>query len=204
MPMENVAAAFELLIEALADVSNEIDRDGAEAFKQGRHNEVQSLLRKVRAVGDFEKTVNELLEKWLKESGLDIELETQPTTREPSPDPIAGELALQMKYKDAEARGNYRGGSVMLLAGSTVRRPILDSLSDTLREMRKQRERDGTLVSEDHPDLLRLTNAINFGSPSAAAQFVAGCSVSGNRDWHVETTKIPLGKHLRRHSDKNA
>jgi hypothetical protein len=42
--VDNVGAAFELLIEALADDSDDVDRQGAEAFRERRYTEVAALL----------------------------------------------------------------------------------------------------------------------------------------------------------------
>src|SRR5271165_1922728 len=89
---------------------------------------------------------------------------------------------------------------VTLLGGSTVRREFLESLSDPLRELRQRCEKDGRLVVFGGERLLKLTNSLTFRSPSAAAKFVAGCSVSGNIYWLVEPSRSPLGQYLRRAS----
>ena len=107
-----------------------------------------------------------------------------------------------MSYNGGQSSRGLQVWSSASSGDSKVRRPIFDFLSDTLRELRQQKERDGTLAEDKDPELLRLTKALRFGSPSAAAQFVAGCSVSGNRDWHAAKTNTPLGTYLREHSDK--
>ena len=89
---------------------------------------------------------------------------------------------------------------VTLLEGSTVRREFLESLSDPLRELRLKCEKEGRLVALAGERLLKLTKSLTFRSPSAAAKFVAGCSVSGNIYWLVEPSRSPLGKYLRRTS----
>jgi hypothetical protein len=47
-------------------------------------------------------------------------------------------------------------------------------------------------------DMLKLVRSIRFNSPSGAAQFVAGCSVSGNREWRVAGSGVTLGEWLRK------
>ncbi len=65
------------------------------------------------------------------------------------------------------------------------------------RDRRKELLADAGLVRIDD-GLLRLTQDLKFDSPSGAAQFVAGCSVSGNRDWRIEGTGLPLGRWFSR------
>ena len=70
------------------------------------------------------------------------------------------------------------------------------SFSDKDRQGREQLRHKGMLIEDDIKGLLKLTDDIEFNSPSKAARFVAGCSVSGNRDWHIEDTGMPLGSWL--------
>ena len=100
-----------------------------------------------------------------------------------------------MGYRRARARARYTNGRVTLLAGSTISAPVHASLSDALRDLRRDLRRKGKLV-EVSPDLFRLDGIHTFGSPSGAAQFVAGASVSGNRDWKVAGKGISLGDWL--------
>lgn len=188
---DNVTAAFELLIEELAKAADAINADGANAFREGKHGEVETLLGRVKTIEATIKKVSALEEGWLQ----DFRVAADPSAPDRNGDDLP---TLVMSYKNARATAAYDNKSVVIFAGSTIRRPTFDSLSDTLQDLRHQCEADGSLTKADDPDLLRLTKNMTFRSPSGAAQFVAGCSVSGNRDWVLKTSQEPLGSYLRR------
>lgn len=196
---ENVAAAFDLLLQEMFRAVDGERGCGADAFRRGDYGEADKRKQRCRRLEDFVKEAAGLKERWTREMA-------QPESdagkiAEPSPQAPSG-LRLTMAYNGAQATALYQGGQVMLLEGSTVRRPTLASLAGRLRELRARYEADRVLVSDARNDLLRVGRSIRFDSPSAAAQFVAGCSVSGNRDWHVDDHGCPLGEYLRkgRHS----
>jgi DNA primase len=198
--VDNVGAAFELLIEALADDSDDVDRQGAEAFRERRYTEVAALLDKVKAIEGLAKAVNKLQEDWLQLQGRSSRpVDEASTGSHATPDTgsDAARIRMRVAYNNARAQATYLHGRVTLLQGSTIRKRTYESLSDSSRALRVQLQKDGTLKSADDPNLLLLTRDVAFESPSGAAQFVAGCSVSGNRDWLVDATQEPLGKHLR-------
>ena len=57
---------------------------------------------------------------------------------------------------------------------------------------------DGSLsADEDSGPTLTVRKNMPFDSQSGAAQFVAGCAVSGNREWRVEDTGKTLGQYLK-------
>jgi Domain of unknown function (DUF4357) len=198
----NVGAAFELLIEELAKAGDK-KREGSEAFLAGRYRDVEVLLEGAKAIEQIIKKVSALQEDWLQVSPREVRVEREPEDQPPSqPDstPVRpDEWQVQMRYNGVHAKGRYLdlNNSITLLEGSTIRRESHESLSDTLRDLRLQCQRNGRLVNTDDSEFLRVTKPIEFGSPSAAAQFVAGCSVSGNREWLLQSTQVPLG-HRRR------
>lgn len=99
-----------------------------------------------------------------------------------------------MNYNGTNAKGAYRNRRVTLLEGSLIREEVLPSLADIYRDLRQVSSMtDGTLVSSDQSHLLRLARPKQFNSPSGAAQFVAGCSVSGNREWRLIGSDETLG-----------
>jgi hypothetical protein len=187
--VSDVATAFELLIEALAK-AGDVNQKGADAFREGRYRDVETLLVRVRSLEQIIKKLSVLQEEWLREVRAEPESE-QFASRDEG-------LALEMRYNGVQAKAVYLNKAVTLLEDSTIRRETHDSLSDALREMRRKYEDNGSVVHANSPEFLKVTKPIRFGSPSAAAQFVAGCSVSGNREWALQTTQLPLGEHLRR------
>lgn len=192
--IDDVAAAFELVIEALANAAEEINLQGADAFRGGRHDHVKALTAKAMLVGKFTKDVSTSQDKWLQEVTPEAPAEFG---EKPKPNGTRrDELRISMKYNGALAKGIFNNSSVTVLKGSTIRQQILDSLSDKLAEIRRGYESDGTLVPTEESELLKLSRDIPFKSPSASAQFVAGCSVSGNRDWVLESTQQKLGEYL--------
>lgn len=55
-----VATAFELLLEEIEEVADELNRRGANAFERGQHNEVEALLGDARAYAAFQSRVRDL------------------------------------------------------------------------------------------------------------------------------------------------
>ena len=104
--------------------------------------------------------------------------------------------ALVMNYRHSHARALYNGGQVVVLSGSTIMAKTHPSLKDKDRELRKRLSDEGTLGEDETNGLLTMKREFPFKSPSQAARFVAGCSVSGNRDWHIENSGAPLGSWL--------
>ncbi len=190
----DVGAAFELVIESLSIVKTTTNDEGAKAFREGNHSEVDLLNSKAKKIQDFVKRVSALQDEWFNIVDVNDVIEVRGKTADSSP------LELFMNYEGAVAKANYGPRMVTLLEGSTVRREPLESLSDPLRELRQQCEKDGRLVVVAGGQFLKLTNSLPFRSPSAAAKFVAGCSVSGNIYWLVEPSRSPLGQYLRRTS----
>jgi hypothetical protein len=190
----DVGAAFELLIESLAIIQKTTNDEGAKAFQRSNHSEVDLLNVKARKIQEFVKRVDALQDEWLNLVDANDVIEERGETADSS------FLELSMSYEGAVAKAKYGPRIVTLLEGSTIRGAALESLSDPLRELRQRCEKDGRLVVMPGEPLLKLTNSLAFRSPSAAAKFVAGCSVSGNIYWLVEPSRLALGQYLRRAS----
>jgi len=97
-----------------------------------------------------------------------------------------------MEYGDAIARAEYSGKQVRILAGSTIRKQTYESLGDHILEMRNDAIKNGVLAQGVKQDLFEVKAPITFRSSSGAAQFVAGCSVSGPREWKVKSKGTSL------------
>jgi hypothetical protein len=193
MQHPDVASAFDLLEEAMVTSIDTLNAEGARLFQEGRYADVEKMSALAKGLGKLAAESRTLREKW--ETAVAAVLLPAPP-RPNAPPPSHDGLGMEMRYNETYATAVYKSGSVSLKAGSTVRKPTYPSLSKSLREFRTRSQTDGTLIPTGRDDLLLLTQDIEFGSPSAAAQFVAGCSVSGNRDWRVMPTGMPLGEHL--------
>lgn len=195
MISDDVNTAFELLIEAFANSVDRANAEGAEVLRRGEHQHAEACIKKARSLSEFSKKVSELQAVWLSEMRSDAGQENGDDA-EPRSSHGKGGQDLSMNYNGASAKALYHDKRVTLLEGSIVREETLPSLADNYRELRKRSKADGTLVSTERPDLLRLTRSMAFSSPSGAAQFVAGCSVSGNRDWLTDSGQT-LGQWLK-------
>lgn len=61
---KGVATAFELLLEEIEEVADELNRRGADAFERGQLNDVEALLKDARAYSAFQSKVRELRAEW--------------------------------------------------------------------------------------------------------------------------------------------
>lgn len=61
---KGIATAFELLLEEIEEVADELNRRGADAFERGQHNEVEALLTDARAYAAFQSKVRDLRSEW--------------------------------------------------------------------------------------------------------------------------------------------
>jgi hypothetical protein len=188
----NIGVAFELLLEELSKTVDDIHRQGGEAFRERRYTDIEVALRQAKSLGNITKDLGALQEKALSL------FETQVGPMEGKAVSLHSDagLPVRMTHKGAQARGHFHNKRVTLSEGSTVCRATQESLQDAQRENRRCCESDGTLIDTDDPDLLKLAKPVSFASPSAAAEFVAGCSVSGNREWRLDNGKT-LGDYVR-------
>lgn len=193
----DVNTAFELLMETLSEVRDQIWKEGARGCEQQDLGLVDDCTKRVRSLDDLTRDLSALQHRF--------STEIEPSdVHEALPDASIDEsdVRLTMKYNSAIARAVYRNGEVLLLEGSTVREEDLPSLAPPYCRLRGELRADGSLASSDRAGVLRLGRTLRFNSPSGAAQFVAGCSVSGNRDWIVDVAGLPLGRWLRRANGK--
>jgi hypothetical protein len=141
----------------------------------------------------FQLKVKALQKEWVAAFDPSTRSRTQYDAT-PLETPNTQSLPLTMTYAEASAHAECIGRKVTILPGSTVRKEVFESLHENVLERRQEAEKNGILVCCDNPDLLEVKAKTLFTSPSAAAQFVAGCSVSGPREWQVTGKGISL-KH---------
>jgi hypothetical protein len=99
---------------------------------------------------------------------------------------VAEFLVLKMAYSGAVAEAKFFGKNKIELAiGSTIRKETFESLPDHINEIRDSMINNGILKRKT-PDFFEVMKPILFSSTSAAACFVAGCSVSGPREWRIK------------------
>jgi hypothetical protein len=184
---DNIWIAFDLLLEVVVEGQAAVRQACAKASLDGP----------VRQVSNYAATL-EKMPAWIEQleaqravilESLRDQSEAQAAGADRSIDPgMSGAPALIMTYDGVCAWAVESGADVVVLADSTVKRETYSSLSKSQREFRALSERNGTLIPMPDPGFLKLTRDVRFPSKSAAAVFVAGCSVSGPREWKFDTT----------------
>lgn len=91
------------------------------------------------------------------------------------------EFSFRGKYN---AKGIYTNEGFVLLKGSQISKKILSSARESVL---KQRKNNQNLINDN----FEIMDNILFSSPSAAADFVGGCSLSGNVVWKTKDNKSP-------------
>jgi hypothetical protein len=145
-------------------------------ISESTYMRLESLVKGFDTPGNVIERLLDFYERQLKVPGLQTERINPPTEA----------LPLVMTYGEATAEAEYKNGNVNLLPGSTIRKEMHESLPDHIRDKRNETLSKRQIVLSEDGDLYEVKAPIIFGSPSAAAQFVAGCSVSGPREWQVK------------------
>lgn len=106
------------------------------------------------------------------------------------------EPLLRMSCSGSIAKGRQTSDGFVVMAGSRLRpeREFTASVSERVRE---NRARYKNVISEDYT----LTEDVLLGSPSAAAGFIGGASLSGNTQWRTEDG-TPLGELEKREMER--
>jgi hypothetical protein len=185
----DITAASELFQEQTGRVEKDLRDSAAIAVREGRLDKAELCIRRindVRSIGERIRVCEQdLLATLLPET--DGQAAGVKLTAE-SPHTPESRIRLEpdrrvMHYNGTQAFAVVTPSGWRLLKGSTVLRAKHQSLKGGLRERREHCEASGTLTPAADPEFLTLTKDLEFRSPSAAAQFVAGCSVSGTREW---------------------
>ena len=91
------------------------------------------------------------------------------------------ELTVFMNHKEIQARGLLVGSGLKVLSGSEAMVDNLDSLQESLVELKKELITSGTLKNMDTK--LVFTKDMFFSSASQAAAIVSGYSINGKTSW---------------------
>lgn len=174
-------------------MNRHVNTQGSSAFQSGEYEDAEQLVERGKKYSLFSKRISDLQVEWLTEIHLNNEADNDNVSSSYQDGP-----ELIMNYGGSEARAIYNRGWLVLQAGSTIKKQTCDSLSGVYRELRHSSLQDGKLEEAQNHELLRLIEDIRFNSPSGAAQFVAGCSVSGNREWKLLNNNESLGVWLRK------
>ncbi|ESQ17049.1 MAG: DUF4357 domain-containing protein [Thiohalocapsa sp. PB-PSB1] len=193
MDDDGVQTAFELILEEIGSVSKELKEEAKRLVDRDDFDSVARLMGTGKQLDSFQLKVKSLQKEWVQA----FDPETRARTHY---DPVAIEtapsqaLSLTMTYAEASATATCIGRKVTVLPGSFVRKKIFESMHENVQQRRKEAEASGILVPCQDSELLEVTEEVPFASPSAAAQFVAGCSVSGPREWQISGKGVSL-KH---------
>jgi len=106
----------------------------------------------------------------------------QERTLAPGSNGVSPELTL--RERGAEARGREVADGFIVLRGSRARSSETQSMSEYMRELRRQLLDRGVLSAE--VDYLVFTQDFRFDSPSAAAGVMVGGSANGRIAWKDE------------------
>ncbi|WP_291986698.1 DUF4357 domain-containing protein [Candidatus Accumulibacter sp. ACC007] len=193
MDDDGVQTAFELILEEIGSVSKELKESAKRLVDKDDFDSVSALMGTGKRLDTFQLKVKALQKEWVEafDPGTRGRTHYEPVAFETATTQL---LQLTMTYAEAWAEADCIGREVTILAGSFVRKQTFESLHANVLQRRKDAEKKGILVLCNNPELLEVKSAAAFTSPSAAAQFVAGCSVSGPREWQVKGKGVSL-KH---------
>lgn len=86
-----------------------------------------------------------------------------------------------IKAKGLKAKGIYTSEGIVVLEGSQVARKEVPSIHDYLKNLRKEKQNDGSMV--DKNGYYEVVQRITFSSLSTATGFVLGRSANGCTEW---------------------
>jgi hypothetical protein len=194
MKSDGVNAAFEMIVEEILSVASELKSEAKNLIDEGNFDAVSSLMNTGRKLDGFRMKVYDLQSEWLENFDSDTRSRTRLVSENKERN---GEtVILVMKHGVARAKAELFGRTVRLLAGSTIKRVSNESLRDSLRLKKEEELKKGCIFPSRNPDLYEVKKPILFNSSSEAACFVAGCSMSGPREWMIENMGMSLKEYL--------
>lgn len=191
MDDDGVQTAFDLILEEIGSVSKELKDEAKRLVDKDDFDAVSNLMGTGKRLDSFQLKVKALQKEWIEafDPGTRSRTHYEPTIIET---PHSQPLRLTMKYAEASAEAECIGHKVKVLQGSYVRKQTFASIHENVFSRRTEALKKGELMPCGNPELLEVKVPITFGSPSAAAQFVAGCSVSGPREWQIKGKGVSL------------
>ncbi len=214
MSSDGVLTAFEIIMEELQEVSEEIKGQTKAVLDEEGFRETESLIATGKLLDAFFEKVDALRDEWLASFDAQIRERTRLTVPDVSDEVSSSDgghakqqepnVELYLKIKNAEARATRAGErKITLLPGSTVCKDELSSLPKTIRENRASCINAGELKEIPGQDLYEVVSAITFRSPSAAAKFVSASSINGLDHWMVEGEDYSLNEWIWRNTGDN-
>lgn len=192
---DGVHVAFDLILEEIGSVSSELKAEVKHLVDLGKFDDVSELSKTGKALEAFQLKVVELQAQWTR----DFDEKTRTKTTFPSiltgPNTNTS-VMLYMVSGNAYAEAEYKSSGVTVLQGSTIRKESHASLGSHIMKCKVEALKNTEIKLADDNSLYRVNVPLSFGSPSAAACFVAGCSVSGPREWQVKDKGMSLKSWL--------
>jgi hypothetical protein len=103
------------------------------------------------------------------------------TIFETAPEPTQTGTKLYFTAAGTSATGRESANGFVVLAGSTVREEVLDSMPASLRGLKKELIANGVISPGSAG--LQFTQDYEFSSPSQAASLIQGASADGRKGW---------------------
>jgi hypothetical protein len=101
-------------------------------------------------------------------------------------------LKLYMDKVGVNARLHEVNGEWIIVAGSTLRKEVKDSLPDSLVKLRESLITEGIIVDDAfNTEYLKFTRNYPASSLSMASSLIGGATYSGTGSWIVEATNEP-------------
>lgn len=182
---DGVQTAFEIILEEIGSVSKELKEEVKLLVDKGDFDAVSKLISTGKGLDAFQLKVKQIQNEWVSSFDKATRGKTQFTPIETENNPTKT-LSLTMTYGEAYAEAEYLGRKVKLHENSTIRKETHESLGEHIKEIKQRAINKGEIIEDRNQKLYKVVKPILFGSPSGAAQFVAGCSVSGPREWQIK------------------
>ena len=193
---DGVQTAFEIILEELGSVTNDLRIEASFLAKNGDFHSLSKVSATGEALDAFQLKVSKLRDEWVNQFDPSTRSRTEFEPTEPTLTP-KDSVTLSVEYGAATAKAEYLGHEVRLMPGSTIKRQSHGSLNAATKQRKKQALANGEILEATNPELYEVKSPLVFNSPSGAAYFVAGCSVSGPRDWQVVGTNKSLKSWLK-------
>lgn len=103
-------------------------------------------------------------------------------------------FAVEFNYGDSIAKGIFQDGEILVLKGSTISSSVTASFGSKGELMRSSFLEKGVITVDPVTNEISFTEDHLFGSPSAAAKFIGGTSLSGWVYWRLEETGQTLAE----------
>lgn len=196
MNNDGVATAFELILEELGSVINELNTDASQKLKAGQYTEVKNQMIVGEKLQLFQDKIAGLDQEWRDSFDDETRSKTVFEGREEHVRLAVGSVELEMVYGEASAKGIYTNGEIEVLPGSTIRKENHKSMG-AKQKTEKNRYLHTGKIKEHSKSLYSVCNTIKFHSPSGSAKFIAGCSVNGRKEWTIKGSNKTLGAWIK-------